>query len=227
MTGDTTRALEGLEKRIRIAIMEAECGAWWMPEGIPHGTSVVDVEVAALRVMRAFEAWNRRAPTLVEDCSSRDFAQRGSEPLTVPEASVNAEDFLIRAMRSLDACASEFGLASGYCGEHLDALYRALDQIDPPEPEVGAPTPAAAIRFRMEQGGHTRADLVKLVGSRARAAEILSGKREPSKAHIRRLVDEWGIPARSLLGPAESGAGVCQGSEADTAQGNPAPDEPK
>lgn len=71
--------------------------------------------------------------------------------------------------------------------------------------KIGLPTPLGAIRFRMEQGGHTQADLAKLIGSRSRASEILSGKRLPSKGQIRKLVDEWGIPARSLLGPAEGG----------------------
>jgi len=79
--------------------------------------------------------------------------------------------------------------------------------VEAPEPEIGPPTPLGALRFRMEQGGHTQADLARLLGSRSRAAEVLSGKRSLSKAQIRRLVDEWGIPAESLLGcaaPAEA-----------------------
>lgn len=65
--------------------------------------------------------------------------------------------------------------------------------------EAERPTPLGALLFRMEQGGRTQADLAKLLGSRSRASEILSGKRELSKTHIRRLVDAWGIPADSLL----------------------------
>lgn len=71
------------------------------------------------------------------------------------------------------------------------------------EPEIAPPTPLAALKFRMEQGGHTQADLARLIGSRSRAAEILSGKRSMSKAHIRLLVDTWGMDARTLLGPPE------------------------
>lgn len=72
--------------------------------------------------------------------------------------------------------------------------------------EIGPPTPLGALRFRMEQGGHTQADLAKLLGSRARASEILAGTRTLSKAQIRLLNDEWGIPARSLLGLAQNPA---------------------
>lgn len=129
------------------------------------------------------------------------------------DASVNAEppigsaeERLIRACRAVDACASEFGLESGCCGEHLAELCEAMDALlgDGAAAELDAPTPLGALTFRMEQGGHTQSDLARLIGSRSRAAEILSGKRSMSKAQIATISDAWGIPARSLIGrPAE------------------------
>jgi HTH-type transcriptional regulator/antitoxin HigA len=59
--------------------------------------------------------------------------------------------------------------------------------------------PVEAIKFRMEQKGLTRADLAKAIGSRAMVAEILSGKRKLSLPMIRRLHEQFGIPAEVLI----------------------------
>jgi HTH-type transcriptional regulator/antitoxin HigA len=47
----------------------------------------------------------------------------------------------------------------------------------------------AVINHLMEQRGLRQADLLPVFGSRSVASDILSGKREPSKAHIRRLAE--------------------------------------
>lgn len=91
--------------------------------------------------------------------------------------------------------------------------------------EIGPPTPLAALKFRMEQGGHTQTDLAKLLGSRSKAAEILSGKRSLSKAQIATLSDAWGIPARSLLGPAICPAKTDASSPSEASTAAPAPDD--
>lgn len=62
------------------------------------------------------------------------------------------------------------------------------------------PTPVEAIRFRMEQMGYRQKDLAKLVGGASRASEIMAGKRGLTVEMIRRLRDEWHIPADCLLG---------------------------
>ena len=64
------------------------------------------------------------------------------------------------------------------------------------------PTPIEAIRFRMDQMGYTQKDLGRLLGAPSRASEVLCGKRQLSQEMMRRLRDEWHIPADSLLGPA-------------------------
>jgi HTH-type transcriptional regulator/antitoxin HigA len=53
----------------------------------------------------------------------------------------------------------------------------------------------------MEQRGLTTTDLARVIGSRPRASEFMSGRRELSKDMIRRLVAAWGLPAEPLLGP--------------------------
>ena len=52
----------------------------------------------------------------------------------------------------------------------------------------------------MENRGLTQGDLAELLGSGRRAAEVLNGKRELSKAMIRALAERWGLDANTLIG---------------------------
>jgi HTH-type transcriptional regulator/antitoxin HigA len=81
--------------------------------------------------------------------------------------------------------------------EVLIALVRLYEQE---RYKVAPPTPVEAIRFRMEQMGFKQKDLAKLVGGASRASEIMAGKRGLTPEMMRRLHDEWKIPAESLLG---------------------------
>src|SRR6202051_5368422 len=45
---------------------------------------------------------------------------------------------------------------------------------------IEPPDTIDAIRYRMETGGYTQADLGRLLGSRQRASDILTGKRPPT-----------------------------------------------
>lgn len=76
----------------------------------------------------------------------------------------------------------------------LVGIYEKESDLDVP------PTPVEAIRFRMARMGYRQKDLAALVGGPNRASEILSEKRELTPEMMRRLRDEWGIPADSLLG---------------------------
>jgi len=69
--------------------------------------------------------------------------------------------------------------------------------IDPPET-------IDAIRYRMETGGYTQADLGRLLGSRQRASDILTRKRPLTMGMAWRLHREWGIPAEALIAPPRS-----------------------
>ena len=62
------------------------------------------------------------------------------------------------------------------------------------------PTPLEAIEFRMEQMGYTQADLARLLNSRSRASEIMTGSLDRlSLRMIRKLHREWRIPAEILI----------------------------
>ena len=78
----------------------------------------------------------------------------------------------------------------------IEAYEKAQHPVDPPSPKE-------AIRFRMEQGQFTRAELGQLLGGTAKVAEVLGNKRALSKAMIVRLHRAYAIPYESLLGDLE------------------------
>ncbi|MGH6872384.1 MAG: helix-turn-helix domain-containing protein [Rhizomicrobium sp.] len=86
-------------------------------------------------------------------------------------------------------------------GERLDILLTLVDAFEERHWPVAASDPVDAIRFRMEQAGHTQADLAKLLGSQSRASEILKRKRLLNLPMIWKLHETWGIPAEILIRP--------------------------
>lgn len=86
-------------------------------------------------------------------------------------------------------------------GDRLDVLITLVHAYEEQCHPLDPPDPIAAIKFRMEQQGLTRRSLEELLGTRARVAEVLSGKRGLSIAMIRRLHDKLGIPAEVLIRP--------------------------
>lgn len=61
------------------------------------------------------------------------------------------------------------------------------------------PDPVEAIKFRMEQGGLTAKDLEPMIGRRNRVYEVLNRKRPLTLPMIRKLHQQLGIPAESLI----------------------------
>ena len=86
-------------------------------------------------------------------------------------------------------------------GDRLDVLATLIEAYELRYYPIDPPDPLAAITFRMEQQGLTRKDLIPLIGTRTRVAEVLNGKRSLSIAMIRRLHDALGISAEVLIRP--------------------------
>src|SRR5262249_34348863 len=61
--------------------------------------------------------------------------------------------------------------------DRLDVLTTLVEAYEASHYPIDPPNPIEAIKFRMEQGGLTRADLVDMIGPRNRVAEVLNGKR--------------------------------------------------
>lgn len=84
-------------------------------------------------------------------------------------------------------------------GEELDALVDLVESYESKHVPMGFPSPIAALEFRMEQAGLAPRDLVPCLGSRAKVAEVLSGKRAITMPVARALHRHLGIPAEALL----------------------------
>jgi len=82
----------------------------------------------------------------------------------------------------------------------LEVLAILVERYERKEFPLVAPSPIDAIRFRMEQMGYSQADLARLLNSRSRASEIMTGSiKRLSIGMIRRLHDQWHIPAEVLI----------------------------
>jgi HTH-type transcriptional regulator / antitoxin HigA len=85
--------------------------------------------------------------------------------------------------------------------DRFDLLALVVEDYERQRWPIEPPAPVDAIRYRMETGGYTQADLGRLLGSRQRASDILSGKRPLTMRMAWRLHREWGIPAEALIAP--------------------------
>ncbi len=90
--------------------------------------------------------------------------------------------------------------------DRFDLLALVIEDYERRNWPVDPPDPVEAIRFGMETGGRTQADLGRLLGSRQRASDILGRKRPLTMKMAWRLHREWGIPAEALLRPAVAAA---------------------
>ncbi len=84
-------------------------------------------------------------------------------------------------------------------GDLLDVLVTLVAAWEAKRHPIEPPDPIEAIRFAIEQRGLSRKDLEPLIGSRARVAEVLNGKRQLTLPMIRRLHQGLGIPAEVLI----------------------------
>jgi len=82
----------------------------------------------------------------------------------------------------------------------LEVLAVLVDAYESEHVDMPPPDPIDAVLFRMEQRGMQRSELQQMLGvSRGRLSELLNGKRELSKAMIRKLVEQLDIPAEILI----------------------------
>ncbi len=81
----------------------------------------------------------------------------------------------------------------------IEVLTILIEKYEHQNIGIDAPTPIAAIKFRMEQADLTPRQLEPFIGSRARVSEVLGGKRALSLDMIRALHDGLGIPYESLI----------------------------
>lgn len=87
-------------------------------------------------------------------------------------------------------------------GDYFDIMLTLVEAYEAKHFPLDLPDPIEAIRFRMEQSGLTAADLVPAIGRKNRVYEVLNGTRALTLPMIWRLHEMFGIPAQSLIKPA-------------------------
>jgi HTH-type transcriptional regulator/antitoxin HigA len=88
--------------------------------------------------------------------------------------------------------------------DELELLSILIQTYEKENYPIDPPNPIEAILFRIDQIGMKKSELKNILGSRSRVSEILSGKRKLSLSMIRKLNQELGISAQTLIKDYES-----------------------
>lgn len=84
-------------------------------------------------------------------------------------------------------------------GDEFDLLVTLVESYEMKNYPIAPPDPIDAIKFRMEQMGMTKADMVQYLGSQSRVSEVLNRKRGLTLGMIKSLYKGLKIPAEILL----------------------------
>lgn len=83
---------------------------------------------------------------------------------------------------------------------NFDALVLLIEEYESKHFEIPRAAPVEVLKSVMIANNYSRADLIAVIGSKSRAADLLNGKREINLDQIRKISRAWGIPAGSLVG---------------------------
>lgn len=104
-----------------------------------------------------------------------------------------------RALREIDQLVSLDPPQGSEAAQRLELLVLLTAHYEKQRFPAGAIDPVEAIRFRMEQQGLRRRDLIPYIGRRNRVSEVLNHKRRLTQGMIRRLHEGLGIPLEALI----------------------------
>lgn len=82
---------------------------------------------------------------------------------------------------------------------NFDALTLLIEDYEMRLYPIARADPVSVVKSVMAANNYTRADLIEVVGSKARAADLLNGRREINLDQIRKLSRAWHIPAAALI----------------------------
>lgn len=83
--------------------------------------------------------------------------------------------------------------------DFADLLTLLIEDFEEKHYTLPKASPAEVLRFLMDQHSLKQRDLLDIFGSPSVTSELLNGKRELSKDHIRKLADRFAVPADLLL----------------------------
>jgi len=84
--------------------------------------------------------------------------------------------------------------------DRFDVLSVLIEKYEDSHHDMPAADPIAVLHFAIENMGRSQADLARIIGSRARASEILNRKRRLTLDMIRAISAEWKLPIETLTG---------------------------
>ena len=87
--------------------------------------------------------------------------------------------------------------------DYLDVLSLLIEAYDDQRDPAGhaESSPAELLRALVEHRGITTTALGRVIGSKGVASELLNGRREPSKAQIRKLAEFFRVEPGAFFGP--------------------------
>jgi HTH-type transcriptional regulator/antitoxin HigA len=83
--------------------------------------------------------------------------------------------------------------------DRFDVLAVLIEKYEDSEHAIAASDPIEVLHFAIHSMGRSQADLARIVGSRARASEILNRKRRLTLEMIRSISAEWKLPIETLV----------------------------
>jgi HTH-type transcriptional regulator/antitoxin HigA len=88
-------------------------------------------------------------------------------------------------------------------GDKLDILATLVERYENERWPIDTSSvdPIDILKYLIEEGGRTQAELAELLGSRSRASELLNRKRSLTAEMIHLLNTEWNVPAELLIKP--------------------------
>ena len=99
-------------------------------------------------------------------------------------------------LKELDGRHDELSRAEREFAELLTLL---IEDFESKHYELPKASPLEVVRFLMEQHELRQKDLLDVFGNASVTSEVLSGKRELSKEHIRRLSERFSVPVDMLF----------------------------
>jgi HTH-type transcriptional regulator/antitoxin HigA len=111
----------------------------------------------------------------------------------VPPRVIQSEDeneYFIAELRRLEEYDSEWSEAERRFADLLTLLIEDFEERNYSLPKA---SPLAAVEFLMDQHGLRQKDLTDVFGTPSIVSEVLSGKRELNKEHIRKLSERFGV----------------------------------
>ena len=105
-------------------------------------------------------------------------------------------EYYTSVLQELDARFDELNEAER---DFADLLTLLIEDFESKHYQLPKASPLEVIRFLMDQHSLKQRDLLDIFGNASVTSEVLSGKRELSKEHIRKLAARFSIPADLLL----------------------------